>query len=84
MKPPARPKPAPPEALVMTRLRRLEADVAHLQDFCIKLSSRVLRLELAVSLITPEARAMVFPENEPDVEPSHVTNSANAEVNARK
>jgi len=84
MKPPAKPKPAPPEALVMTRLRRLEADVANLQDFCIKLSSRVLRVELAVSLITPEARAMVFPENDPDGEPTHVTGGANAEVNAAK
>jgi hypothetical protein len=62
----------------MTRLRRLEADVANLQDFCIKLSSRVLRLELAVSLITPEARAMVFPETDPDGEPIHVTGGGNA------
>jgi hypothetical protein len=84
MKPPARPKPAPPAALVMTRLRRLEADIANLQDFSIKLSSRMLRVELAVSLITPEARTMVFPENEPDGEPSHVPGGGNAEVNARK
>jgi len=52
------------DAMIM--LRRQEAEIGNAKDLYFQLAARLLRLELAVSLLSPEARETVFPSEPQD------------------